>query len=289
MRIARFRNFVIAGATALICASCTVTEPVVVVGQGGEIYRGMTTAALSGGSFGITNGKVTCSGSYSDYDLSPTLTIPATCTDGRTAVITATREASGVSGMSTIAVSDGSTWTFGFGSDAARVEKEAYSAAPQMPRASSPPPEPATPSTVVAASQDIGPRSIRMKSDGGTYVVPVTINDAIKLDFVVDSGSADVSVPADVVLTLIRTGTINDSDFLGNRTYQLADGSSLPSPIFRIRSLRVGSVRVSNVTASVAPVRATLLLGQSFFGRFRSWSVDNDNHSLMLQGPASQR
>ncbi|MGH9772257.1 MAG: retropepsin-like aspartic protease family protein [Candidatus Acidiferrales bacterium] len=122
-----------------------------------------------------------------------------------------------------------------------------------------------------------------MKADGGAYVVPVTINNAIKLNFIVDSGSADVSVPADVVLTLIRTGTIDHSDFLGNRTYQLADGSSLPSPVFRIRSLRVGCMSVSNVTASVSPVRATPLLGQSFLGRFRSWSVDNKNHSLVLK------
>ena len=38
-----------------------------------------------------------------------------------------------------------------------------------------------------------------MQIEGGTYVVPVLINDAITLDFVVDSGAADVSIPADVV------------------------------------------------------------------------------------------
>jgi hypothetical protein len=31
---------------------------------------------------------------------------------------------------------------------------------------------------------------------------------ALKVDFIVDSGASDVSIPADVVLTLIRTGTI---------------------------------------------------------------------------------
>src|SRR5215469_1681814 len=69
---------------------------------------------------------------------------------------------------------------------------------------------------------------VRMQQEGGTYVVPVLINNAIKLDFVVDSGSADVSVPADVVLTLFRTGTIGKSDFIGEQTYVLADGSKLP-------------------------------------------------------------
>ena len=66
-------------------------------------------------------------------------------------------------------------------------------------------------------------------SQGGTFTVPVTINGQLTLDFVVDSGAADVSMPADVVMTLVRTGTISDQDFLGKQTYQLADGSTVPS------------------------------------------------------------
>ena len=45
-----------------------------------------------------------------------------------------------------------------------------------------------------------------LKKEGGTFVVPVEINGAITLDFTVDSGAADVSVPADVFSTLARTG-----------------------------------------------------------------------------------
>jgi predicted aspartyl protease len=33
-----------------------------------------------------------------------------------------------------------------------------------------------------------------MKEAGGVYVVPVLINDAIPLDFIVDTGAADVSI-----------------------------------------------------------------------------------------------
>ena len=53
-----------------------------------------------------------------------------------------------------------------------------------------------------------------MISDGGTFKVPVTINRQLTLNFVVDSGAADVSIPADVFMTLVRTGTITDADFL---------------------------------------------------------------------------
>ena len=126
-------------------------------------------------------------------------------------------------------------------------------------------------------------RSVRMHVQGGTYVVLVLINNAITLDFVVDSGSTDVSIPADVVLTLTRTGTIRPSDFLGSKIYALADGSKVPSETFRIRSLKVGDIVLENVTGSVADVHGSLLLGQSFLARFKAWSIDNTTHSLVLQ------
>jgi hypothetical protein len=60
-----------------------------------------------------------------------------------------------------------------------------------------------------------------MQRQGGTFLVPVTINNAITLGFILDSGAADVSIPADVFLTLMRTGTIRNTDFLGSQNYQL--------------------------------------------------------------------
>jgi clan AA aspartic protease (TIGR02281 family) len=123
---------------------------------------------------------------------------------------------------------------------------------------------------------------ILMKKHHGTYVVPVLINNAIMLDFIIDSGATDVSIPADVVTTLMRAGTIQDTDFIGERTYVLADGSRVQAKTFRIRSLKVGDRILENVTGSVAPTKGSLLLGQSFLGRFKSWSIDNSRHALVL-------
>jgi predicted aspartyl protease len=125
-------------------------------------------------------------------------------------------------------------------------------------------------------------RSVPMQLEGGIYVVPVVINNAITLDFVVDSGAADVSIPADVVMTLMRTKTLKSTDFRGEQIYVLADGSQVPSQTFVIRSLKVGNVVLENVNGSVASVHGSLLLGQTFLSRFRSWSVDNTKHALLL-------
>lgn len=123
---------------------------------------------------------------------------------------------------------------------------------------------------------------IPLSVQGGTFVVPVLINGQITLNFTIDSGAADVSIPADVVSTLFRTGTLQKSDFEGQKIYRLADGSTVPSATFLIRSLKVGNFLLENVTGSVASAQADLLLGQSFLTRFNSWSIDNKRQLLLL-------
>jgi len=127
--------------------------------------------------------------------------------------------------------------------------------------------------------------SIALKQDGGTFVVPVLVNNKITLNFTLDSGASDVSIPADVFSTLTRTGTVAPNDLLGEQTYELADGSKQTSQRFRIQSLRVGSLELRNVIASVAPPEGSLLLGLSFLSRLKSWSIDNERHLLLFNEP----
>lgn len=61
----------------------------------------------------------------------------------------------------------------------------------------------------------------------------------------------------------------------------LADGSVVNSHQFLIRSLRVGDQTVENVRANTVNVHGSLLLGQSFLEKFKSWSMDNTSHELI--------
>jgi predicted aspartyl protease len=123
---------------------------------------------------------------------------------------------------------------------------------------------------------------IPLSGQGGTFAIPVLINGQITLNFTIDSGAADVSIPADLVGTLMRTGTLQKSDFVGQKIYRLADGSTVPSATFLIRSLKVGNHLLENITGSVASAEADLLLGQSFLSHFNSWSIDNKRQVLLL-------
>lgn len=48
--------------------------------------------------------------------------------------------------------------------------------------------------------------SIPLIREHGTFVVPVVIKDRITLNFTIDSVAGDISIPADVFLTLTRAG-----------------------------------------------------------------------------------
>jgi predicted aspartyl protease len=144
--------------------------------------------------------------------------------------------------------------------------------------------EPRAPASPAAAEPAPASGGVPLKQEGGALLVPVMINDAVRLDFMLDSGASVVSIPADVAMTLMRTGTITREDFLGNETFQLADGSTVPSTILRIRSLKVGDLELRDVEASVSDVKGPLLLGETFLARLSTWSVDNQRHVLVL-GP----
>ena len=124
--------------------------------------------------------------------------------------------------------------------------------------------------------------AVPLKKRGSTFAVPILVNDALTLSFLVDSGASDVSIPEDVVTALMQTGTLRETDFLGEKTYMLADGSKRPSKTFCISSMKIGDRVVDNVLGHVNTAAGPLLLGQSFLRRFSSWSIDNDKNVLIL-------
>jgi clan AA aspartic protease (TIGR02281 family) len=123
----------------------------------------------------------------------------------------------------------------------------------------------------------------------GTLQVPAVINGKISLNFTIDSGATDVSIPATVFSTLTRAGIVSPHDYLDKRLYKLADGSGEISQRFRIRSLRVGKLEVRDVIASVGDSGGLLLLGQSFLSRLKSWSIDNERQALLITESATIR
>ena len=104
----------------IICASCSMTVPVAVISSKGQILRGENTVSLAGGSFSVTDGKLTCAGSYDAFNHSQTIIVTLVCNDGRTGIAIATRDGP-TSGGGKVTLSDGTDGTFIYGEAARRI------------------------------------------------------------------------------------------------------------------------------------------------------------------------
>jgi aspartyl protease family protein len=126
--------------------------------------------------------------------------------------------------------------------------------------------------------------SIPMNKIGGVYEIPITINGVLKLNFIFDAGASDVSISSDVALTLIRTGTVKNEDFIGTETYKFADGSTAKSKVFIIKEIQVGDRKVFNIKASISnSLTAPLLLGQSVLNKFGKVIIDYKNEMIIFE------
>lgn len=118
---------------------------------------------------------------------------------------------------------------------------------------------------------------------GGVFVLPAALNGSTKSFFVVDSGAANVQIPQEVADELMRNGTLNQSDFLGERRFVVADGRGVLQRILRLRSVQVGNRIMENVLAAIGAPRSQALLGQSLLRRLNWWRIDNINNAIELE------
>jgi len=125
--------------------------------------------------------------------------------------------------------------------------------------------------------------AVKMNSSGGVYEIPVVLNEALKINMIIDSGASDVFVTADVVSALIKSGTVTEDDDLGVATYSIADGSTVQNQRFRLKSVKIGDRIIRNVDASISnSIEAPMLLGQSALEGLGQYSFDYSRGVILL-------
>lgn len=125
---------------------------------------------------------------------------------------------------------------------------------------------------------------VKISKNGGLYYIPATINDVLKIKFIIDSGASEVSVSQDVAFTLIKTETITQNDLLPGQEYQLADGSISKSNRFIIRTLKIGNRILKDVACIISgSVKAPMLLGQSALEKLGNYSIDYKASMIRFQ------
>lgn len=117
----------------------------------------------------------------------------------------------------------------------------------------------------------------------GVFVLSAGLNGSTQSYFVVDSGAANVQIPQEVADELMRNGTLNQGDFLGERRFVVADGRGVLQRLIRLRSVQVGNRTMENVLAAVGAPNSQALLGQSLLRRLNWWKIDNVKNAIELE------
>ncbi|GAB3959443.1 hypothetical protein GCM10028805_55570 [Spirosoma harenae] len=103
--------------------------------------------------------------------------------------------------------------------------------------------------------------------------------------FIVDSGASIISIGKRLYNALYQNKLINDSDKKYHTKTKLANGTLINAFVINIKKVNIGDFELSNVEAMVLETDdVPLLLGQNIIGRFNSFSIDNKNNQLILDG-----
>jgi len=129
-----------------------------------------------------------------------------------------------------------------------------------------------------------GSFDVPLVETGGVYEVPILLNGVLRINFIIDSGASDVTISPDVALTLIRTGTVAQNDWIPGQVYRFADGSTAQSARFILQSLQIGNRTLRNVRCGIAnSIEAPMLLGQSALSKLGRYEVDYKRGVLRIR------
>ncbi|HXH19036.1 MAG TPA: retropepsin-like aspartic protease [Chitinophagales bacterium] len=129
---------------------------------------------------------------------------------------------------------------------------------------------------------DVISQEIALSKYLSIYRVKVRIG-TLEKSFILDSGASDVLVSKAFEKELLDAGLLKKADMLGEKLYQLADGSKVKGRIYMLSGLQIGGFTIDNVVAGVISEDASLLLGKSFLDKFKKWKIDNERNTLYLE------
>lgn len=125
---------------------------------------------------------------------------------------------------------------------------------------------------------------ISVVKEGGVLRTNVTLNGVLKIDMVIDSGASEVSISPDVASTLVKSGTVEEEDWLESKTYVFADGSTAKSKRFKIDQIKIGNYAINDVAVSISnSVTSPLLLGQNVLSKLGEITIDYDNSRIIVE------
>ena len=123
---------------------------------------------------------------------------------------------------------------------------------------------------------------IPFTKEGGVCKVKCAIN-GLPLHFIFDTGAADVSISSVEATFMAKNDFLSSSDIIGKQNYQTADGNITEGTVINLKDVKLGSLHLNNIKASVVRNQAApLLLGQSVLSKLGKIEIDNTKKVLRI-------
>lgn len=124
---------------------------------------------------------------------------------------------------------------------------------------------------------------------GNSLHIEATINNSVKADMVFDTGADVTLIGLEEAQYLYSKGLITDDDILEHTNIGDASGNFSEADIILLKSIQIGDLVCTNVTASVINKRGlTLLFGQTVLKRLPSYTIDNENKVIKFNLKSSE-
>ena len=136
---------------------------------------------------------------------------------------------------------------------------------------------------LLAVAFSFGQTTLKLKKDGGIYLVPCKVN-GLDFDFYFDTGASLVSLSLKEAKILIAAGKLKAEDYIGKTRMTNANGQFVNGTIILIRELTIGDLILKDIEAVITETQnAPLLLGQSAINKFGEFSFDYSTETLKIK------
>ena len=123
---------------------------------------------------------------------------------------------------------------------------------------------------------------IPFTQESGVCKVKCAIN-GLPLHFIFDTGATDVSSSSVEATFMAKNDFLSSSDIIGKQNYQTADGNITEGTVINLKDVKLGSLHLNNIKASVVRNQAApLLLGQSVRSKLGKIEIDNTKKVLRI-------
>lgn len=123
---------------------------------------------------------------------------------------------------------------------------------------------------------------IPFTKEGGVCKVKCAIN-GLPLHFIFDTGATDVSISSVEATFMAKNDFLSSSNIIGKQNYQTADGNITEGTVINLKDVKLGSLHLNNIKASVVRNQAApLLLGQSVLSKLGKIEIDNTKKVLRI-------